>query len=211
MLKLVVKSLRCARGGRVLIPELSFTLGAGEALIVRGPNGSGKSTLLRTIAGFISPDAGAVRLEGGDDEKMLAEQSWFFGHLNAIKPQFTAVENLRFIQSYFGACPDHSIDRALDIFELTDVAGLPAGYLSAGQKRRLGLCRLLVARRPLWLLDEPSVSLDAASVEVLEDVISNHRDTGGMAIIATHTQIDAVNARVIDLNAEASDQLGAMQ
>jgi heme exporter protein A len=210
MLKLIAKSLRCVRGGRVLIRELSFTLAKGEALIVRGPNGSGKTTLLRAIAGFHAPEAGAVRLEGGHTEKTVAEQCWHFGHLNAIKPQFTCRENLRFVQAYFGAT-GLSPDDALGVFGLNHIASLPAGYLSAGQKRRLAFCRLLVSFRPLWLLDEPSVSLDVASTEVMERMIAAHQASGGIAVIATHTALSARNARLIDLGAEAAQPPGAMQ
>ncbi len=211
MLKLVVKSLRCARGGRVLIPELSFTLGAGEGLLVQGPNGAGKSTLLRAIAGLFRPDEGIVRLEGGDSDKALAEQCCFVGHLNGVKPTLTASENLRFIASYFDVTDDGAIHEALDAFGLETVAHIPAAYLSSGQKRRLGLCRLLLMRRPLWLLDEPSVSLDLASQSILAGVIRRRLETGGMAIVATHMPIDIGASRAIDLGAESGALQGMWQ
>lgn len=211
MPKLVVKSLRCVRGGRVLIPELSFTLGAAEGLLVQGPNGAGKTTLLRAIAGLFQAEAGTTRLEGGDDEKSLAEQCCFIGHLNGVKPSFTASENLRFIAAYFEIDDDGAVDEALATFGLEAVAHVPAAYLSAGQKRRLGLCRLLLMRRPLWLLDEPSVSLDLASQAVLAGVIRRHLTAGGMAIVSTHMPIDIGATRVIDLGSASDAAHGVWQ
>lgn len=211
MLKLVVKSLRCVRGGHVLIPELSFTLAAGEGLLVQGPNGAGKSTLLRAIAGLFQAEAGTARLEGGDDEKPLAEQCCFIGHLNGVKPSFTASENLRFVAAYFEVDDDGAIDGALTAFGLEAVAHVPTAYLSAGQKRRLGLCRLLMTRRPLWLLDEPSVSLDLASQAVLAGVIRRHLADGGMAIVSTHMTIDIGTTRAIDLGGGPNTAHGLWQ
>ncbi len=211
MFKLVVKSLRCARGGRVLIPELSFTLGAGEGLLVQGPNGAGKTTLLRAIAGLFRPDEGTAWLEGADEEKTLAEQCCFVGHLNGVKPTFTALENLRFITSYFEVADDAAIDRALESFGLEAVAHIPAAYLSAGQKRRLGLCRLLLMQRPVWLLDEPSVSLDMASQTILATFIRRHLAGGGMAIVSTHMPIDIGSSRVIDLGGHSGAAEGVWQ
>ncbi len=209
MLKLTVKSLRCLRGGRVLIPNLSFTVSAGGALIVRGPNGAGKSTLLRTIAGFLQPGGGSAVLEGGEAEKSLAEQCHFIGHLNAVKPSLSVVENLSFTVRFFETGHDTSIDAALQAFGLSSMRHLPAGYLSAGQKRRLALARLVAVRRPLWLLDEPTVSLDAASSDALIRVIRDHLAAGGLAIAATHTPLDLGAVSVIELGREAQGNAGA--
>lgn len=199
MLKLTAQSLRCARGGRVIIANLSFALGAGGALILRGPNGAGKSTLLRTIAGFLKPLRGAVTLEGGEAEKSLAEQCHFIGHLNAVKASLSVFENLRFTTRFFEAKDETAIDAALQLFGLGGMRHLPAAYLSAGQKRRLALARLVAVKRPLWLLDEPTVSLDAASSEALARAIRDHLASGGIAIAATHTPLDLGAASVIEL------------
>ena len=159
-----------------------------------GPNGSGKSTLLRTLAGYIRPAEGHVRwCRQTADEKEISESSevsevcHFVGHLDGIKTHLTAFENLQFWSEYLGAGDGGAdIEAALERFSLDALATIPAGYLSAGQKRRLGLARLLVAPRPIWLLDEPTVSLDAASTDVLAGVINEHLKGGGITVAATH-------------------------
>jgi heme exporter protein A len=187
--KLVVK-----RGQHVVISHVSFELSIGEALLLTGPNGSGKTTLLRTIAGFIKPSFGRLDLDADEPDKPLAERCHYLGHQNAIKPSLTVVENANFWWQFLA---EHPVDlapgrvgAALDTFGLLELADVPAGYLSAGQQRRLSLSRLLLVRRPIWLLDEPTVSLDAASQGVLESVINRHLRGGGLALIATHHPID---------------------
>jgi heme exporter protein A len=203
--QLVAEDLIVERGGRCVIDGLSFAVAAGEALVLAGANGSGKTTLLRALAGFIRPVRGAVRLEGGDEE-LLAEQAHVVGHANAVKSSLTVVENTAFWGNYLGSGPPGSsaatgerLDAALRHFGLDDLADFPAAYLSAGQKRRLGLARLLIADRPLWLLDEPTVSLDTASSERLVAAVNAHTKSGGIAVIATHLPLALESVRTLQL------------
>jgi heme exporter protein A len=190
--QLVAENLTLERGGRNVVEGLSFRLEAGSALVLTGPNGSGKSTLLRALAGFLRPAAGSARVIGAGDDREAAEVCHFVGHLDGIKTHLTAAENLAFWAIYLAGAPDavqgvsERVEAALKRFALDALADIPAGYLSAGQKRRLALARVAVAARPLWLLDEPTVSLDAASGEVLVAAINAHLKSGGMAVIATH-------------------------
>jgi heme exporter protein A len=186
------------RGLRVLFEGLSFTISTGEALMLTGPNGVGKTTLLRTIAGFIKPHAGAVILEGGDSEQTLGEQCHYVGHLNGVKPSFNVEENLHFFATFLGGAPEDE-EIAAETLDLTALLDIPAGYLSAGQKRRLGLARLLCARRPIWLLDEPAVSLDTRSTGILADVVSQHLEQGGLVISVTHTPLGWTSATNLNL------------
>ena len=190
MLALTVSDLACRRGMREIFSGIDFRLEEGNGLLLTGPNGSGKTTLLRMLAGFVEPAAGEVRLEGveGEDgeEPEVGEMCHYVGHLNGIKHSFTVMENLRFTGEFFGG---GDYKRAIEVFGLEGMEDIPAGLLSAGQKRRLGLSRLIVAPRPLWLLDEPSVSLDVASVKVLAGVVSDHVKKGGMVIAATHVPL----------------------
>lgn len=173
-----------------MIANLSFAANAGEALLLTGPNGAGKTTLIRTIAGFIPPRSGTVTLKGDVGDRDIAEFCHYVGHLTGVKANLTAAENLAFWAEYLdgSAAPSLAarVDDALDAFGLLALAEYPAGLLSAGQKRRLGLARLVVAARPVWLLDEPTVSLDAASTTLLADLIRKHLADGGIVIAATH-------------------------
>ena len=189
-MKLVVENLTCKRGLRTIFEDLSFSLEAGKGLLLTGANGSGKTTLLRMLAGFIEAAGGSVHLEGGDEERELAEQCHYVGHHNGIKHSFTVRENLAFLREFLDEEGDDSRYReALDIFNLNGLEDIPAGIMSAGQKRRLGLARLVLIRRPVWFLDEPSVSLDVQSVEILAGVVSKHIEQGGLAIAATHVPL----------------------
>lgn len=198
---LIAEKLAVARGSRLVVEDVSFAVGSGEVLQVTGPNGAGKTTLLRAIAGFLSPASGALRLEGGTADTPIAEHCHYVGHLNGVKAKLSVAENLTFWAAYLGseAAEPADIDAALDAFGLTPLATIAAGYLSAGQKRRVGLARLLVAHRPIWLLDEPTVSLDAASTEILANLIRRHVESGGLVIAATHIPLGLVQPRELKL------------
>jgi heme exporter protein A len=209
-LKLVVEQLRVMRGPRVIVDDLSFAVSLGEALLLTGANGAGKTTLLRALAGLMPLAGGSVRLEGGDGDADVAEQCHFIGHLNGLKGGLSAFENLSFWQAYLGGVGGGSVGDALERFDLTALSDIPAAALSAGQKRRLGLARLLVVARPIWLLDEPTVSLDAASVALLARVIEGHVAGGGLVIAATHLPLGLAKTRELQLavsNAAREDAL----
>nr|WP_237168378.1 heme ABC exporter ATP-binding protein CcmA [Paracoccus shandongensis] len=184
---LAVHDLAVARGGLRTVEGVSFTLDAGQALILRGPNGIGKTTLLRTVAGLQPPVTG--RIEMPDDAVAYA------AHADGLKGALSVTENLVFWAQVFGG---GDVSAALAAMDLAALADRPAAALSAGQKRRLGLARLLVSRRPLWVLDEPTVSLDAASVARFADMVRGHLAQGGAALIATHIDL-GLDARVLDL------------
>jgi heme exporter protein A len=189
-MKLSGHDLACVRGGRRVFSGVGFSVAAGQALVLTGPNGAGKSSLLRVIAGLIRPAAGAVALEGGDPELSVGEQSHYVGHLDPLKPALTVTENLAFWACFLNGvrAADESalIARGLEAAGLADLAQMPAGYLSAGQRRRLSLARVLAAPRPVWLLDEPTTALDAVSQERLQTVMQAHLAGGGLIVAATH-------------------------
>lgn len=195
---LVVDGLAVERGGRRVISDLSFAVAAGEALLLTGPNGAGKTTLLKTIAGFLAPVAGRVTLTARDDGEPLAEGAHYVGHLNGVRGTLTVEENALFWARYLGGAQE-SVHPALDRFGLASLGSVPAGYLSAGQKRRLALARLLLVHRPLWLLDEPSSSLDASSTRVLADVLDEHVAAGGLVVAATHLGLGLARSRELRL------------
>ena len=183
-----VSDLTIARGGVPVLSGLSFVLEPGRALILRGPNGIGKTTLLRTIAGLQPPVSGIV--EGAEDRIAYA------AHADGLKPTLSVAENLAFWSRVFGA---GSIEPAMEAFDLVPLANRPAGSLSAGQKRRLGLARLLVTGRPVWVLDEPTVSLDTRAVAMFADAVRAHLAWGGSALIATHIDLGLEEAAVLDV------------
>lgn len=185
---LTVRDLSVTRGGLAILEGVSFDMAPGEALVLRGPNGIGKTTLLRSIAGLQPPETGSVT--GAEDQIAYA------GHSDGLKAMLSVTENLQFWASVFGLT---EIEPALSAFDLLDLRTRLAGTLSAGQKRRLGLARLMVTGRPIWVLDEPTVSLDAASVALFADAVRDHLGRGGSALMATHIDLGLDEARVLDL------------
>lgn len=195
--------LACERGGRLVFAGLNFALAGGEALVVTGRNGAGKSSLLRVLGGQLRKSAGRLDLSGGADEATLAEQSHYLGHLDAVKPSLSVSENLRFWTYYLGAPRGAAIQPALDAVDLAELADLPAAYLSAGQKRRLSIARLVAVRRPVWLLDEPTSALDTPSQERLAGLMRDHLGSGGMIVAAAHGPIGLDSARELKLGRPA--------
>ena len=198
---LAASDLGIVRGERVIFAGLDLAVAAGDAVVLRGPNGAGKSTLLRILAGLLAPSVGAVTWDGAaitDDREAHGRRLRYAGHGDALKFALTARQNLAFWARFEGT-PVVAVEGALERLGLARLGDLPAGILSAGQKRRLGLARLLLAPRPLWLLDEPTVSLDAASVEVLAGLIYEHRAGGGMVLVATHDELHMPGARVFEM------------
>jgi len=195
MRRLSIQGLGCTRGFRTVFQGVNFELGNGDALALVGPNGSGKSSLLRLIAGLLHPAQGAIRLEGSD-ERTIAEQAHYLGHLDAFKPALTVAENLSFWSRYLGAAA--ATEAALKSVGLEGLDRLPAAYLSAGQRRRLSLARLIAAPRPLWLLDEPASALDAAGQAMLTGLMREHLEGGGLIVAATHGPL-GIEARQLQL------------
>lgn len=202
--RLTVRDLACVRGGRCLFRDLDFILEAGGVLVLTGPNGAGKTSLLRILAGLLAPDTGMIRCSG--DDEVLAEQSHFVGAAEALKAAVTVREHLVFWQGLLGGGAT-SQARALQRLGLTELADMPAGYLSSGQRRRLALARLLVAPRPLWLLDEPTNALDAAGRQILLGLIDEHRARGGAVVVATHEPLDLAGSASLALGARALEPL----
>lgn len=187
---LQVIDLSVSRGGRTLLQGVTFSVATGQALILRGPNGLGKTTLLRTLAGLQKTEQGTVTLR--DDDAVYA------GHADGIKSTLTVRENLMFWARVFGT---RDINAAIETFDLRDLLDRAGGMLSAGQKRRLGLARLMVTGRTFWMLDEPTVSLDQTSVQQFADMIRRHLAQGGSAIMATHIDLGlGEDAQVLDLS-----------
>lgn len=186
---LVVSDLCVARGGLTVLEGVSFHLTSGHALILRGPNGLGKTTLLRTLAGLQPAVSGKI--------SMAAETLAYGAHADGLKGALTVEENLGFWAALHGTA---TVLAAMERMNLSELRARRAANLSAGQKRRLGLARLLVTGRPIWVLDEPTVSLDTASVALFGAVLRDHLGQGGMAVIATHIDLGLPEAAVLDLS-----------
>jgi len=204
MTRFAAHELSCRRGGRRVFDGLSFSLGTGQALILRGANGTGKSSLLRVLAGLLEAASGALTWEGAslqDDPDAHRQRLHYLGHADPIKPVLTVTENLMFWAELgeAGPGPDR-LNHALETFDLVHLRDLPARFLSAGQKRRLNLARLLAAERPLWLLDEPTTALDQASSAQVAQAIEAHCMAGGMVIASTHLELGLKSAETLSLD-----------
>jgi heme exporter protein A len=186
---LSLHNLAVARGGVTVLQGLTLTVASGQALILRGPNGSGKTTLLRTLAGLQQPAEGSFDLP--------PDSVAYAAHADGLKSTLTVTENLDFWSRIYGG---PAIEHALTALNLAQLTRRRAGELSAGQKRRLGLARLLITGRPVWLLDEPTVSLDVASVALFAEVVRKHLSGGGLAVIATHVDLGLPEATILDLD-----------
>ena len=196
---LEVVDLVCVRGTRRLFQDLSFTQAPGELLYVHGPNGSGKTTLLRTLCGLALPEAGEIRWRGQSIRRLGEEyhrEMSYVGHLNGVKDELTAFENLRVAGQLAGVNADEAQAKvALQRLELSACAELPGKVLSQGQKRRLALARLLLATRNLWIMDEPFNALDTKAVGMVQTILSEHLDNGGMVILTTHQEVEITARR----------------
>jgi len=187
-MRLSGRGVRCVRGGREVFSQLDFEAVSGEALAVTGANGSGKTSLLRLIAGLLVPAGGSIGLEGGEVELTLPEQAHYLGHRDALKPALSVAENLGFWRVYLGG-EAFDATACLTAVGLDHAADLPAAYLSAGQRRRLSIARLLALRRPIWLLDEPTNALDSEGQRLFAGLMQDHLGRGGLIIAATHASL----------------------
>jgi heme exporter protein A len=187
-MRLSGRSVRCVRGGREIFSGVDFEACSGEALAVTGPNGAGKTSLLRLIAGLLTTADGSIGLEGGETELTLPEQAHYLGHRDALKSALSVMENLSFWRDFLGG-EAFDTRASLAAVGLDHAAHLPAAYLSAGQRRRLSIARLLVVRRPVWLLDEPANALDTAGQSMFAALMGDHLARGGLIIAATHAPL----------------------
>lgn len=204
MIRLEAENLSARRGEDLIFVNVSFTLAAGEALVLTGRNGSGKSTLLRVVAGLLRPETGRAvcRLDRSDEVRPAGEFSHYLGHRNGMKRELTVAENLDFWKSFLGdigAGHGMAVEEAADAVELSGITHLPYGYLSAGQQRRFAMARLLVAHRPVWILDEPTAALDRRADAMFEELVRRHRQAGGIVIAATHQPLGMEGAAQLEM------------
>jgi heme exporter protein A len=192
------QDLTCERGGRIVFRNVSLSLKPGQLMQLTGPNGSGKSSLLRLIAGLNEAQVGSVALEGGEADLTIGQQAHYVAHQEPVKSALSVSENLSFWRDFLGG---GDVDDALEAFDLSRLASYPAGLLSAGQKRRLALARIVLVPRVLWLLDEPTVGLDTSSLDRFVKVMAKQLDDGGMIIAATHVPLGRDPDLRLDLGA----------
>jgi heme exporter protein A len=204
-MRLSATDLACRRGGRDVFDGVSFSVASGESLTIQGRNGAGKSSLLRMVAGLVRIAAGNLALEGGDPELTVGEQAHYLGHQDALKSSLSVAENLRFWSAFLGPAATDAKE-PLAAVGLDTLADLPAAYLSAGQRRRLSIARLLAVKRPLWLLDEPTSTLDAAAQARLGEIMQAHLAGGGIILAATHSALGFDGARELRLDHASARQ-----
>ncbi len=197
-MRLSGSDLACQRGGREVFAGVNFSVASGEALAIVGRNGAGKSSLLRMVVGLVRVARGRLALDGGDPELTVAEQAHYLGHQDALKPSLSVAENLQFWSGFLGTGVAN-IAEPLAAVGLDMLADLPAAYHSAGQRRRLSIARILVVKRPIWLLDEPTSALDAAAQQRLSEFMQAHIAGGGLVLAATHSALGLNGARELRL------------
>jgi heme exporter protein A len=198
-MRLSASDLACRRGGRDVFAGVSFSVASGEGMAIRGRNGAGKSSLLRMVVGLVRIAGGRLALEGGDPELTVGEQAHYLGHQDALKPSLSVGENLRFWSAFFDAA-SADVAEPLAAVGLDALIDLPAAYLSAGQRRRLSIARLLAVKRPIWLLDEPTSTLDAVAQARLGEIMRAHLASGGLILAATHSVLGLDGARELQLD-----------
>jgi heme exporter protein A len=196
--RISASNLACVRGDREVFSNINFNVSSGEALAIHGPNGSGKSSLLRILAGLVRVTSGRLALEDGDPELTIPEQAHYLGHQDALKPSLSVAENLTFWARYLGT-GRIAVAAAIEAVGLTPIGDLPAGYLSAGQRRRLSIARLAAVQRPIWLLDEPTSALDQAAQARLAELMRTHLAGGGLIFAATHAPLGLDRAQELRL------------
>jgi heme exporter protein A len=197
-MRLSASDLACRRGGRDVFAGVSFSVASGEGMAIRGRNGAGKSSLLRMVVGLVRIAGGRLALEGGDPELTVGEQAHYLGHQDALKPSLSVGENLRFWSAFFDAA-SADVAEPLAAVGLDALIDLPAAYLSAGQRRRLSIARILAVKRPIWLLDEPTSALDAAAQQRLSEFMRAHVAGGGLILVATHSALGLTDAQELRL------------
>jgi heme exporter protein A len=210
-MRLKADNLSAKRGEDLLFRNINFCVKNGEALVLTGRNGSGKSTLLRVVAGFIRPESGKIAFQSNDAESRPArEASHYLGHRNGMKAELSVFENLSFWKDFLGDFEGGeglNIEEAADIIGLPSITHLPYGYLSAGQQRRFAMARLLVAYRPVWILDEPTAALDAKAEAMFSEMVRAHMENGGMVLAATHQPLGLPDTQQLDMRGFEFDDL----
>lgn len=214
-MRLIAEDLAAKRGEDLIFVNVSFQLAAGEAMVLTGRNGSGKSTLLRVVAGLLRPETGRVEavFRDGRETRPAREVSHYLGHRNAMKQELTVIENLAFWRDFLGDTKggaSRSIEAAADAVGLGGITHLPFGYLSAGQQRRFAMAKLLVAHRPVWILDEPTAALDASADQMFAGLVHEHLAHGGIAMAATHQPLGLKDSKTLVMKGFEYRETGEM-